>query len=112
MPDDSWILTGNWAAPPEREVAALRALADHLEPRLAHYLRRLLADDSAAHRYGEMRGRVERADGLVRELRRIVETRTRVLDEWIARAERAEARVAEAEARAAKAEARAAEGRA
>jgi hypothetical protein len=98
---DGWILADpNPDAPPSREVIALRALADHLEPRLGHYLRRLLADDSDAHRYGEMRGRVERADGVVRELRRIVDTRTGVLDEWIARAKWAEARVADAEARA------------
>lgn len=100
---------GDASAPPlpRREVTELRALADHLEPGLAGYLRRLLADDSDAHRYGEMRGRVERADGLVGELRRTVETRTRVLDEWIARAKRAEARADQAEARARAAEERA-----
>lgn len=61
-------------------VDRLRALADALDPALAHSLRALLEADSHAHTCQDLMDRTERAEDLVAELRRQVDPLRRTLD--------------------------------
>lgn len=58
----------------------LRALAEHLDPKLGARLRELVDADSRAGRVLEIEGVAQRAQDLVAELRRCLDARDRTFD--------------------------------
>lgn len=60
--------------------ARLSALAEHLEPGLARYVRELVRADSSARNYLEVERYAQRAEALTVEMRKVIEGHARSLE--------------------------------